>query len=77
MAANLRKYKYAGSSGARPEASGQCDSGYANRPATPTGKPQDKSVDTDAIETGIISSLRADISLVIKEQLKKGSSRKF
>lgn len=80
MATNLRKYKYTGPSGTRPEAPEQSGSGNANRAATTTARqtmPEDKNMDTDALKMDIVSSLRADISLAIKEELKSALAETF
>ncbi|KAF7642502.1 hypothetical protein LDENG_00256890 [Lucifuga dentata] len=67
MTANLHKYKFTGPSGARPEASGQSNSAQS----------EDKNMDIDAIKMDIISSLRADISLAMKEELKSALAETF
>lgn len=68
MAANLRKYKYSGSTSTRPEASGQSAS---SRSAI------DMNMDFEVIKADILSSLKSDISSVIKQELKNALAEDF
>lgn len=76
MATNLRKYKYCGSSTTRPKST--ATSSPAGSPAEKTPPPPDSPVmDAVALKSEILLSLKADISEVIKTELKNVLADEF
>uniref|UniRef100_A0A3P8T1M0 L1 transposable element RRM domain-containing protein n=1 Tax=Amphiprion percula TaxID=161767 RepID=A0A3P8T1M0_AMPPE len=75
MAANLRKYKYDGSSNTRPNTS---SSKTSHSPDKATPAPAEGSaMDIASVKADILSSLRKEISSVIREELKSTLAEEF
>lgn len=76
MASNLRKYKFTGSANTRPNSSSDRGSsehtGGSPPPPSPPGN-----LDTLALKSEILLSLKAEISAVIKMELKNALSEDF
>lgn len=75
MAVNLRKYKYDGSSNARPNASSSKSSQSPDK-VTPTPV-EGSTMNIASVKADILSSLRKEISSVIREELKCALAEEF
>jgi len=76
MASNLRKYKYTGPSNARPNT--PSDRGGPERPGGASSSPPKSGVmDTSALKSEILLSLKEDISAVIKSEMKNALTEDF
>lgn len=76
MASNLRKYKFTGSPNTRPTASS--DRIGSERPGgSSPSPPESGDMDTSALKSEILLSLKAEISAVIKTELKNALTEDF
>lgn len=76
MTSSLRKYKYTGSSGTRPNtSSGQSGGKSQERESSPS--PGAGEMDISDLKSEILVSLKADISAVIKSELKNALAEDF
>lgn len=77
MAANLRKYKYAGPAGSRPnEASEQSSTKTPSGSASPSPKPSKADMMAD-LKAEVLLDIKADISAVIKKEIKEALAEDF
>lgn len=76
MAANLRKYKYTGPSSTRPHKASTSSPTVLPDPKSPP-PPGNLGMDAEALKSDILLSLKADISAVIKLELKNALAGDF
>lgn len=69
MATNLRKNKYMGPAGDRPNASSDRNASKAMSESAPPS-PNSSETDTSGLKSEILLALKSDISAVIKSELK-------
>lgn len=84
MASNLRKYKYTGGTAARPGASSGENTNGGPRAAPGSTTTEERAqqsdgrfVDTDALKLELLQSIKADISVVLKEELRNALKEDF
>ena len=77
LATKLRKFKYDGTSSNRPSAAAEKSASEDPGQTSPTTRKQHAAMETDALKSEILSSLRADIGSIIREEMKNVLSEDF